>query len=121
LSDGTTTVGRSNDDAAAAAKAAGVPVTTIAFGTSTGTVELNGQSVDVPVDKPALAALASATGGQAFEAGSASALRAVYADIGHAIGFRTERREVSTWFIGVALAAAFAAAAGSLLWSSRLP
>ncbi len=121
LSDGTTTVGQSNDAASAAAKAAGVPISTIAFGTSTGTVDVNGQSIDVPVDKAALAAIATTTGGQAFEASSASALRAVYADIGHAVGFRTERREVGTWFIGIALAAAFAAAGGSLLWSSRLP
>lgn len=62
-----------------------------------------------------LAAIASTTGGQAFEADSASALRAVYADIGQAVGFRPERREVSqdTWIISMALATAFAGAAGN--------
>jgi Ca-activated chloride channel homolog len=45
----------------------------------------------------------------------------VYEDIGSSVGYRTERREVSVWFIGFGLLAALGAAAASLLWFSRLP
>ena len=121
MSDGETTVGRPNDEAAKAASDAKIPVSTIAFGTDTGTVSVEGQDIPVPVNKAALAAVAEATGGHAFEATTAQGLRKVYADIGSSIGFRTEQREVTAWFVGLALAFALAAAAGSLLWTSRLP
>ena len=45
----------------------------------------------------------------------------MFGGIGSSIGYRTERREVSTWFVGLALLAALAAAAASLRWFARLP
>jgi Ca-activated chloride channel homolog len=121
MSDGETTVGRPNLLAARAAVEAQVPVFTIAFGTDRGTVAVEGQLVPVPVNRDALRQLAEATGGSSFDAQSESELRAVYSDIGSSIGFRTEPREVTSWFVGLGLLFAMAAAAGSLLWSSRLP
>jgi Ca-activated chloride channel family protein len=121
LSDGTNTVGRGPQEAAAAAVEAGVPVSTIAYGTPEGVVETQGQLVPVPVDAPALAELAEATGGQAYEAASDDELGDVYEDIGDSIGYRTERREVTTWFVGAALLLALGAAAASLRWFARLP
>jgi Ca-activated chloride channel family protein len=121
LSDGATTAGRPNADAAAAAAEARVPVSTIAFGTDAGTVVVDGRLIQVPVDRDALRDVAETTKGSFFEAESGEELRHVYDDIGSQIGYRIERREVSAWFIGMALAAAFVAAAGSLVWSSRLP
>jgi Ca-activated chloride channel family protein len=121
MSDGETTSGRSNDEAAAAAVAAKVPVYTIAFGTDNGSVEVDGRAVDVPVNKDALRAIAETTGGQAFEASSASQLKAVYAGIGHSIGFRTETRDNSRVFVALGLLFALAAAGTSLVWFSRLP
>jgi Ca-activated chloride channel family protein len=118
MSDGETTVGRANDLAMAAASQAEV---TIAFGTDDGTVLVEGRSIPVPVNRAALADIAEATGGRAFEAGTARELRRVYADIGSSIGFRTEEREVTSWLVGLALVFALAAAGGSLLWTSRLP
>lgn len=121
MSDGGNTAGRTVDEAAAAADDAGVPVSTIAYGTPGGTVVTQGQTVPVPVDEDALRALAEQTSGTAFAATSGAELKDVYADIGRSVGYRTEHREVTSWFVGFALLAALAAAAGSLLWFSRLP
>jgi len=121
MSDGETTVGRANDVAQAAAVEAKVPVSTIAFGSDAGFVTVEGRRIPVPVNRPALAQIADATGGKAFEAATAKELRRVYADIGSSIGYRTEQREVTSWLVGVALVFALAAAAGSLLWTPRLP
>ncbi|MGH9225534.1 MAG: VWA domain-containing protein [Acidimicrobiales bacterium] len=121
MSDGETTVGRPNEMAAQAAAEARVPVYTIAFGTDDGTVAVEGRLVPVPVNRDALRQLAEATGGTAFDAASAKELRQVYNDIGSSIGYRTVPREVTSWFVGLGLLFALAAAGGSLLWSSRLP
>jgi Ca-activated chloride channel homolog len=121
MSDGTTTVGRPDSDAAAAAKEAGVPVSTIAFGTDHGTVQIEGGAVPVPVDKDALKAIADTTGGQFFTAGTEAQLTKVYQDIGSSIGFETKPVEITTWFVGAALVALLSAAAMSLVWFSRLP
>ena len=121
MSDGETTVGRPNELATAAAVDAKVEVSTIAFGTDDGYVSVEGRNIPVPVNREALDQIAEATGGRAFEAGTARELRRVYADIGSSIGFRTEEREVTSWVVGLALVFALAAAGGSLLWTSRLP
>ena len=121
LSDGTNTVGRSPATAAEAAIDAGVPVSTIAYGTQEGIVEVDGQLIPVPVDEPALDRLATATGGSAFAAASEQELEQVYDDIGSQVGTTTERQEVTDELAGLALALGVAAAAGSLVWGARLP
>ena len=121
MSDGTTTAGRPNAEAAAAAVAAGVPVTTIAYGTDEGRVMIGPASVQVPVDRESLRQIADATGGHFFEAADADQLRAVYDDIGRVVGYDQEAREVTDLAVGLALLVATLAAAGSLLWMGRLP
>jgi Ca-activated chloride channel homolog len=121
LSDGYRTSGRSVEEAGAAAAAANVPVSTIAFGTDAGQVEINGQVQRVPVDRFALAELAETTNGFFYEAASVAELKQVYEDMGSSIGFRVEPREVTQWYAGVALLFALCAGAMSLLWTSRLP
>jgi Ca-activated chloride channel family protein len=121
LSDGANTTGTPIRDAAAEATAAGVPVSTIAYGTPTGTAIVDGESVRVPADVEALAELAAGSGGLAYRAETAAELEAVYTDIGSSVGFRTEEREMTSAVLAAALLAAFAAAAGSLAWFSRLP
>lgn len=120
LSDGYRTSGRSVEEAAAAAQAANVAVSTIAFGTDGGQVDIGGQRQRVPVDRLALADLAETTDGYFYEAASVSELKQVYQDMGSSIGFRTEPREVTQWYAGVALLLALCAGATSLLWSSRI-
>jgi Ca-activated chloride channel homolog len=121
LSDGFRTFGRSIEDAAAAAAAANVPVSTIAFGTDTGTVEINGQLQRVPVDRLSLQKLAEQTKGHFYEAATLGELKKVYQDMGSSIGYRTKPREVTQWYVGMAMLFALAAAGFSLLWTSRLP
>jgi Ca-activated chloride channel homolog len=123
LSDGYRTDGRSIEDAAQAASAANVPVSTIAFGTDQGTVELGigGQVQPVPVDRRALSTLAELTRGKYYEAASRDELRRVYEDLGSSIGYRTVPREVWVWSVAAGLLFALTAAGLSLLWTSRLP
>jgi Ca-activated chloride channel family protein len=121
LSDGYRTYGRSIEDAAAAALAANVPVSTIAFGTDDGTVDINGSVQRVPVDRAALQQLADTTKGHYYEAASEEALRQVYQDMGSSIGYKVQATEIAQWFIGIGLLFALAAAGMSLLWTSRLP
>ncbi len=121
LSDGTNTVGRPLALAAEAAREAGVPVSTIAFGTAEGTVEVQGQRIQVPVDGPALERFAASTGGSSFAAESGEELTAVYDDIGSQVGTTTERREVTAAVTGIGLGLALLAALGSLVWGARLP
>ena len=121
MSDGETTFGRPNEEAATAATEAGVPVSTIAFGTDNGLVIVQDRAVSVPVNKEALQSLADTTGGRAFEAATGEELGDVYKKIGSSIGYTTERREVTSWFVGIGLVLGLLAAAGSLLWFSRLP
>jgi Ca-activated chloride channel family protein len=121
LSDGTTTVGTPDTVAGAAAAAAKVKVTTIAFGTDEGTVTFRGQTIPVPVGREELAQLAKQTSGRSFEALSASELKQVYDDIRDQVGYRTVHREATTFVLGAALLLGLAAAAAALAWTSRLP
>jgi Ca-activated chloride channel family protein len=123
MSDGSTTDGRPNEVGAQAAVDAGVPVSTIAFGTDEGTITVPGEARTVPVrvDREALKEIADTTEGRFFSAATEGELRDVYADIGSSVGYTTEEREVSSWFIGGALGLLLVTSGMSLIWFSRLP
>lgn len=122
LSDGETTTGRPDAEAAAAAADAGVPVDTIAFGTPNGTItDADGFEIDVAVAPGPLRDIAETTGGEFFEADSLDRLSSVYDDLATAVGFEDAEREISGWFIGLGLLLLTAAGLLSLLWSQRLP
>jgi Ca-activated chloride channel family protein len=120
LSDGTNTVGRENTQAIDAARAAGVPVSTIAFGTDYGTLDLEGEIVPVPVDRAALEKIADETGGSYSEAVSAAELEQVYADLGSQIGYTDEPKDISPWFVRAGVVVALLGVVLSLLWTNRL-
>jgi Ca-activated chloride channel homolog len=120
MSDGSNTWGRSPEQAVGAAKQSEIPVSTIAFGTDEGYIELEGDRVAVPVNHEQLRGIAEGTGGSYYAAASAEELGSVYRDLGSQIGYTTERREITTWFVGTGLLLAFAAAGVSLAWSNRL-
>ncbi|MDH3705036.1 MAG: VWA domain-containing protein [Acidimicrobiia bacterium] len=123
MSDGETTVGRPNVDGILEAQSQGVAVSTIAFGTSGGIIEVPGEAfpVPVPVREDDLRQIASETGGEFFTASSAGELESVYRDIGSDIGFETETEDISGWFVGAALLVALLTGLGSLAWFQRLP
>jgi Ca-activated chloride channel family protein len=121
MTDGKTTVGRPDVDGAEAALEAGVPVSTIAFGTERGTVVIDGEIQPVPVDEEPLRLISDRTGGQFFSAQSLDQLTEVYEDIGSSVGYDTEEREVTDRFVGFAVVLLLVSAVGSLLWSHRLP
>ena len=122
LSDGETTMGRTNDEAATAARSAGIPVHTIAFGTDAGTImdPFEGE-VPVPVNEEALAELARQTDGKALTAASVEQLSQVYEDLGRSVTVEKEQVEIGDWFAGAALALLSLAGVGSLVWFGRLP
>jgi len=121
LSDGSNTRGRDPAEAAVSASEAGVPVSTIAYGTEFGVIEAQGRTVPVPVDEETLAELADTTGGQAYTAATGDELTAVYEDIGSSIGWRTEPRELTPYLAALALVLMTVGGVMSLRWFARLP
>ena len=123
MSDGETTVGRPDAAAVDAARAAGISVSTIAFGTDQGVIEIPDDPVPipVPVNERALAEIADGTGGEFFEAATTDELTAIYTDIGSAVATEEARVLVGSWFSGRAMLLIAIAAALSLFFSNRLP
>ena len=127
LSDGKETVPDDLDDprgaftAARKAKEEKIPVSTISFGTRTGTVELEGDRVPVPVDDDSLRKIANLSGGDFFTAASLDELNKVYEQLQDEIGYETRRGDNSKpWLVAgtlFALVSAFAA----LAINRRLP
>ncbi len=127
LSDGKQTVPDSPDDprggftAARKAAEAKVPVSTISFGTMTGSVNLEGQSIPVPVDDASLRKIANLAHGSFFTASSLAELNKVYESLQKQIGFEVRRGDNSRpWLIAGTLLAVLSAAA-ALTVNRRLP
>jgi Ca-activated chloride channel family protein len=99
MSDGKQTVGQ--DEFAAATKAAQhhIPVSTISFGTSYGSIDLQGREIPVAVDDESLRQVAQMSGGQFYPAQSNAELHQVYDTLGEQIGYQTVHADVSKpWF-----------------------
>lgn len=116
LSDGANTAGRSPDQAAQAANDAGMPVSTISFGTPEGMYG----TLAVPVDESTLRELANDTDGNFYQAASTQELREVYGDIGSSIGWHEEPVDITPYLALAGLLVACVAGALSLRWFSRL-
>nr|WP_206037511.1 VWA domain-containing protein [Rhodococcus sp. HNM0569] len=127
LSDGKQTVPESPDDprggftAARQAKDQGVPVSTISFGTSYGTVEIENDRIPVPVDDPSLREIAELSGGSFFTASSLEELRAVYDTLEEQIGYETTRGDASRPWMILGVVFLTAGLAVALLRRQRLP
>lgn len=111
--------------AADRAKALGVPVSAVLVGTPDGivTAKLVGgfnERIHVPPSPGTLRQIAHTTGGQYFEAATASQLAAVYRHLATRIGHRTENRELTDAFAAGALVLLLAGGGLSLLWFRRV-
>jgi Ca-activated chloride channel homolog len=118
------------------AKAAGIPVYTIALGTPNGVLTRGaggfgggfgpGQGfgpsqIPVPPDPDTLRAIAQTTGGKFFDARSAHALESAYSHLGSVVARVKGKREATNEFLGLAAILLVAAGAFSALVSPRLP
>ena len=122
LSDGFQTRGLlSPGQGAERARTAGIPVFTIALGTEGGTIVDREQVIPVPPDRETLAAIAEYTGGEAFDAETAGALRDVYQGLGSRVGRRDRPREVTSAFVVAGALLLVGAAGTALLVAPRLP
>lgn len=124
LSDGASNVGPGPVLAAQQAKAAHIPIYTIALGTARGTIarQRHGRTVTsaVPVSSTELAAIATASGGHAYTAADAAGANAVYHQLATQLGHKQAKRDLNTFFAGGALVLLVCATGLSLGWFGRL-
>jgi Ca-activated chloride channel homolog len=137
LSDGAQTRGTLLPlDGANLARAAGIPVYTVALGTPNGVLRFGygqppgsspvpnpfgNRSVPVPPDPETLQAIANRTGGQFFEARDSKTLRAAYSKLGSRLGRKPGKSEVTYGFLAAAAGLLIASGLLSAAWSPRLP
>ena len=121
LSDGASQSGQDPNTVAQQARAAGVPIYTVALGTPDGVVQApDGQLLQVPPDPEALQQIAQTSGGRAFTAQDADALDSVYETLGSRIGTKKEKREISAGFAAAGLLLLGGALFTSLRWRGRV-
>ena len=126
LSDGANSTGSEPLAILEQAKAAGVPVYTIALGTDSGTVEITNdfgvtQTYAVPPDRDTLRQVAEETGGRYFEAPTEADLEAVYQEIGSQVSYEDEKRELTAAFAAGGAVFLLLGAGLSALWFGRIP
>ena len=107
--------------AAERAAEAGIPVSTISFGTMYGTVDIQGRPQPVPVDDASLETIAELSGGDFFTASSLEELDSVYRTLEDQIGYEWKKADASRPWLIIGSLLAMAAAAGSLLTHRRIP
>lgn len=146
LSDGAQTRGELEPlEGAQRAKAAGIPVYTIALGTPNGRLRFDrafggtpppgglngpgggfggsgfGRSVPVPPDPQTLRAIADTTGGKFFAARNSDSLRSAYTKLGSSLGRKPGRTEITYLFLAIAAGLLIVAGLLSAVWSPRVP
>lgn len=107
--------------AAARAEEAGIPVSTISFGTLYGTVDIQGRPQPVPVDDASLRTIAEISGGDFFTASSLEELDSVYRTLEEQIGYEWKKADASRPWLVIGSLLAMLAAAGSLVAHRRIP
>ncbi|WP_410669953.1 VWA domain-containing protein [Amycolatopsis sp. cmx-4-68] len=127
MSDGKQTVpedlyaARGGYTAAQAAKQAGVPISSISFGTTHGSVTIDDKPQPVSVDDESLREIARLSGGDFYKAASAEELKKVYADLGEQIGYEIKDADASKPWVVAGTLILMIGAAASLFFGQRLP
>lgn len=106
--------------AARLAKSKGVPISTIAFGTPSGTIDYHGQALPVPVQTAEMAKIAELSAGQTYTAGNVGELNRSYAAIKQQIGYRTVPGPGTAGWLRLAVIAATIATVSALVINRRL-
>ncbi len=123
LSDGGQNAGNADPiKMALLAKQLKVKIYTVGLGASGGSVfNYQGQMVFVPFDPTLLQQIAAATDGKFFMASETTGLKQIYRELGRALGWETQKTEVSSMFVGAAGMLLLVGGVISLLWTGRLP
>lgn len=122
LSDGKTTAGSDPVDAAQASKQLGIPIFTVALGTTSGMLPGNAfqPGVAVPPDPQTLREIAQVSGGRAYEVSDSEELDRVYENLGSKVGTKRETREMTSSFAAAGLVFLLAGLVAGLRWRGRL-
>ena len=127
MSDGKQTVpedlyaARGGYTAAQAAKTAQIPISSISFGTTHGSVDIDGKPQPVSVDDESLREIARLSGGDFYKAASAEELKKVYGDLGEQIGYELKDADASKPWLMIGTLVLMLGAAASLFIGQRLP
>jgi Ca-activated chloride channel family protein len=127
MSDGKETVPSNPDNpkgaftAARTAKDQGVPISTVAFGTPYGYVEINDQRQPVPVDDEMLKKIAQLSNGQSYTASNVEQLKEVFTSLQEQIGYETRKGDASAGWLRLGALVLALAALAALLINRRLP
>ena len=125
LSDGKHTSGRDPVQVAREAGRLKIPIYTVALGTEQGEIQVRvrgggTRTERVPPDRETVQRVAQVSGGQAFAIEDASELDDVYKKLGSQVAMKDEKREITGWLAGLALALLVAAAVPQLRWFGRV-
>lgn len=121
ISDGKRTVGRSQVQAAEAARAQGVPIYTVALGTLRGVIETHGEQIPVPVEAGELEQIATISGGKAYVAQSPADLLNAYKDVTGRLVYETARTDVTSHYVGWLVLMSLLSTAAGLFVATRWP
>lgn len=121
LSDGQNTQGQSPGQQAQRAKQQKVKVYTIAYGTATGYVDLDGKRERVAPDTQLLKDIARTGGGKSWTADSAKQLGEVYKDVRGEVGYEEKKVEITAQWAFYAFAFAVVGALAAVSMAARWP
>jgi Ca-activated chloride channel family protein len=124
LSDGKATSGRNPLTVAREARRLKIPVYTVALGTPQGTISVRQRdgttrTESVPPDPQTLEQVARISGGRSFTVADADKLDGVYRTLGSQVATKDEKREITAWLAGCALALLVASSVPQLRWFAR--
>jgi Ca-activated chloride channel family protein len=121
LSDGATTDGRDPVDVAREAQRLKIPIYTVALGTPNGVVPGGpGGLTPVPPDPETLRRIADVSGGRAYTAEDADAVRGVYDKLGSMIGTKPVQREMTAGFAAAGFALLLLGAGAGVRFRGRI-
>lgn len=121
LSDGENTTGQSPLNEASKAGERGIPIYTIAYGTESGYVDLDGKREPVPVNHDQMKQIAELAKGKYFAAATPEELGVVYQNIGSSVGYVIKFQEITARYAGLGLVFAVVASLGAISLAVRWP